>query len=50
MKFRLCALAVVALLCPAGRLPAEPSAIAKALGVELAHVEAVRARACGASS
>jgi RNA polymerase sigma-54 factor len=34
---------LIALLCPAGRLTAEPAAIAKALGVELAHVEAVRA-------
>jgi len=35
---------LIALLCPAGRLTAEPSAIATALGVELARVEAVRAK------
>jgi RNA polymerase sigma-54 factor len=35
---------LIALLCPAGRLTAEPAAVADALGVELARVEAVRAR------
>jgi RNA polymerase sigma-54 factor len=35
---------LVALLCPAGRLTAHPSAIAEALGADLARVEAVRAR------
>jgi RNA polymerase sigma-54 factor len=34
---------LIALLCPAGRLTAEPVAIAQAMGVELARVEAVRA-------
>ena len=35
---------LIALLCPAGRLTAEPSAIAKAMGLPLERVEAVRAR------
>jgi len=35
---------LIALLCPAGRLTAEPAAIARALGEDLARVEAVRAR------
>lgn len=34
---------LIALLCPAGRLTAEPLAIAKAMGLPLARVEAVRA-------
>ncbi len=35
---------LIALLCPAGRLTADPAAIAEAMGVTLAQVEAVRAR------
>ncbi len=35
---------LIALLCPAGRLTAEPAAIAQAMGVSLERVEAVRAR------
>ncbi len=35
---------LIALLCPAGRLTADPAAIAKAMGVATARVEAVRAR------
>ena len=35
---------LIALLCPAGRLTAEPAAIAAAMGVALERVEAVRAR------
>ena len=35
---------LIALLCPAGRLTAEPAAIAKAMGLQLERVEAVRAR------
>jgi RNA polymerase sigma-54 factor len=35
---------LIALLCPAGRLTAEPAAIAKAMGLPLERVEAVRAR------
>jgi RNA polymerase sigma-54 factor len=35
---------LIALLCPAGRLTAEPAAIAHAMGVPLERVEAVRAR------
>jgi RNA polymerase sigma-54 factor len=35
---------LIALLCPAGRLTAEPAAIAQAMGVALERVEAVRAR------
>ena len=35
---------LMALLCPAGRLTAEPTAIAAAMGVELERVEAVRAK------
>lgn len=35
---------LIALLCPAGRLTADPVAIAKAMGLPLARVEAVRAR------
>jgi len=35
---------LIALLCPAGRLTAEPAAIAKAMGVPLERVEAVRAQ------
>ncbi len=35
---------LIALLCPAGRLTAEPAAIARAMGVALERVEAVRAR------
>jgi RNA polymerase sigma-54 factor len=38
---------LIALLDPAGRLSAEPAAIAAALGVELARVEAVRQRMMG---
>jgi RNA polymerase sigma-54 factor len=34
---------LIALLCPAGRLTADPAAIAAALGVEPARIEAVRA-------
>ncbi len=34
---------LIALLCPAGRLTAEPAAIAEAMGLPLEHVEAVRA-------
>ena len=35
---------LIALLCPAGRLTAEPAAIAEAMSIPLARVEAVRAR------
>ena len=35
---------LIALLCPAGRLTAEPAAIAAAMGIPLERVEAVRAR------
>jgi RNA polymerase sigma-54 factor len=35
---------LIALLCPAGRLTAAPEAIAKAMGLPLERVEAVRAR------
>jgi RNA polymerase sigma-54 factor len=35
---------LIALLCPAGRLSAEPEAIAKAMNLPLARIEAVRAR------
>ena len=35
---------LIALLCPAGRLTAEPAAIAEAMGLPLARVEAVRAK------
>ncbi len=35
---------LIALLCPAGRLTAEPAAIAQAMGLKLARVEAVRAK------
>jgi RNA polymerase sigma-54 factor len=35
---------LIALLCPAGRLTAEPAVIAQAMGVSLERVEAVRAR------
>lgn len=35
---------MIALLCPAGRLTAEPAAIAKAMGLPLDRVEAVRMR------
>src|SRR5207245_4273078 len=35
---------LIALLCPAGRLTADPVAVAAALGVEPARVEAVRSR------
>jgi RNA polymerase sigma-54 factor len=35
---------LIALLCPAGRLTAEPAAIARAMGLPLARVEAVRTR------
>ena len=35
---------LIALLCPAGRLTAEPAAIANAMGLPLERVEAVRAR------
>jgi RNA polymerase sigma-54 factor len=35
---------LIALLCPAGRLTADPQAMADAMGVTLARVEAVRAR------
>ena len=35
---------LIALLCPAGRLTADPAAVADAMGVPLARVEAVRAR------
>ena len=35
---------LIALLCPAGRLTAAPEAVAAAMGVPLARVEAVRAR------
>jgi RNA polymerase sigma-54 factor len=35
---------LIALLCPAGRLTAEPAAIATAMGLPLEHVEAVRGR------
>jgi RNA polymerase sigma-54 factor len=35
---------LIALLCPAGRLTADPQAVAKAMGVTLERVEAVRAR------
>jgi len=35
---------LIALLCPAGRLTAEPEAIAHALGIALDRVEAVRAK------
>ncbi len=38
---------LIALLCPAGRLTAAPEDIAQALGVDLARVEAVRARMMG---
>jgi RNA polymerase sigma-54 factor len=41
---RLIAAYLVALLCPAGRLTAEPAAIAAALGVSLERLEAVRQR------
>ena len=41
---RLIAAYLVALLCPAGRLTAEPAAIAAALGVSLERLEAVRER------
>lgn len=34
---------LIALLCPAGRLTAQPADIASALGIDLARVEAVRA-------
>ena len=34
---------LIALLCPAGRLTADPAAIAQAMGLSLARVEAVRA-------
>jgi len=35
---------LIALLCPAGRLTAEPSAIAEAMGLPLERVESVRSR------
>ncbi len=35
---------LIALLCPAGRLTADPSAIAAAMGLPLERIEAVRAR------
>ncbi len=35
---------LIALLCPAGRLTAQPAAIAQALGTDVARIEAVRAR------
>ena len=35
---------LIALLCPAGRLTADPAAIARAMGLPLERVEAVRAR------
>jgi RNA polymerase sigma-54 factor len=35
---------LIALLCPAGRLTADPAAIAHAMGLALEHIEAVRAR------
>jgi RNA polymerase sigma-54 factor len=35
---------LIALLCPAGRLTADPAAIAKAMGLPLNRVEAIRAR------
>jgi len=35
---------LIALLCPAGRLTADPAAIAGAMAIPLEHVEAVRAR------
>jgi RNA polymerase sigma-54 factor len=35
---------LIALLCPAGRLTADPAAIASAMNLPLDHVEAVRAR------
>ncbi len=35
---------LIALLCPAGRLTADPAAIAKAMSIDLARIEAVRAR------
>jgi len=35
---------LIALLCPAGRLTADPQQVAQAMGVALARVEAVRAR------
>lgn len=35
---------LIALLCPAGRLTADPAAIAQAMGLPLERVEAVRAR------
>jgi RNA polymerase sigma-54 factor len=35
---------LIALLCPAGRLSAEPISVAAAMGVSLARVEAVRSR------
>ena len=35
---------LIALLCPAGRLTADPAAIAKAMGVPVDRVESVRAR------
>ncbi len=35
---------LIALLCPAGRLTADPAAIAKAMGLPLERVEAVRSR------
>ena len=35
---------LIALLCPAGRLTAEPAAIARAMNVPLERIEAVRAR------
>jgi RNA polymerase sigma-54 factor len=41
---RMIAAHLVALLCPAGRLTADPVAIARAMGLPLARVESVRAR------
>jgi RNA polymerase sigma-54 factor len=41
---RMIAAHLVALLCPAGRLTAEPAAIARAMGLPLERVESVRAR------
>ncbi|MGA9868107.1 MAG: RNA polymerase factor sigma-54 [Acetobacteraceae bacterium] len=35
---------LIALLCPAGRLTAAPEAVAEALGIAVARIEAVRAR------
>ncbi|HEY5301446.1 MAG TPA: RNA polymerase sigma-54 factor, partial [Acetobacteraceae bacterium] len=35
---------LIALLCPAGRLTATPAAVAEALGIGVARIEAVRAR------